>query len=281
MQSEEVKEYLQDEVRYIDKVSRARVNILGVGVDAVDMNQAVASIVSSVATQKKGYVCLGGVHGIMEAQRDMRLRTVYEKAALVAPDGMPTVWIGRLQGFCAIRRVFGPDLMIEVMKNAELRDCSHFLCGGDDGVAEELRDRLMMRFPYLRIAGSYAPPFRAMTASEEAEMVADVARTKPDIIWVGMGTPKQDLFMAKYLPLLNTSVMIGVGAAFLYHTGRLRDSPRWVKQAGLQWVDRLIQEPRRLWKRYLVGNPKFIALLAMQLAGLKRYPLANSLSDGQ
>jgi N-acetylglucosaminyldiphosphoundecaprenol N-acetyl-beta-D-mannosaminyltransferase len=111
--------------------------------------------------------------------------------------------------------------------------------------------------------------------------VAYVARTKPDIIWVGMGTPTQDLFMAKYLPLLNTSVMIGVGAAFLYHTGRLRDSPRWVKQAGLQWVDRLIQEPRRLWKRYLVGNPKFIALLAMQLAGLKRYPLANSLSDGQ
>jgi N-acetylglucosaminyldiphosphoundecaprenol N-acetyl-beta-D-mannosaminyltransferase len=256
-----------------------RANVLGIGVDAANMGTVIAAIKGALEKREKGYVCLGGVHGIMEAHKDSALRSVFANALMVAPDGMPTVWVGQMQGFAGMERVFGPDLMIEAMSSAELKGCTHFLCGGDYGVAEELRDKLRARLPHVRIVGGYTPPFRALTEAEEAQMIEIIAQVKPDIVWVGLGTPKQDLFMSKYLPLLETTVMIGVGAAFLYHTGRLRDSPNWVKRAGLQWADRLIQEPGRLWKRYLFANPKFLACMVLQLAGIKRYSMMEPFRD--
>jgi N-acetylglucosaminyldiphosphoundecaprenol N-acetyl-beta-D-mannosaminyltransferase len=256
-----------------------RANVLGVGIDATNMDGAIDTISSALKNQDRGYVCLGGVHGIVEAHKDPALRTVFANALMVAPDGMPTVWLGWLQGFAHMKRVFGPDLMIRAMSCTELKDRSHFLCGGDYGVAEELKSRLLERVPNANIVGVYTPPFRVMTEADDDEMIENISRAKPDIVWVGLGTPKQDFFMAKYLPLLDTTVMIGVGAAFLYHTGRLRDSPEWVKQAGLQWFDRLIQEPRRLWKRYLVSNSKFLVCLALQVAGVKHYPMLERVQD--
>lgn len=252
-----------------------RANVLGIGVHAVNMASAVATIAAAVADRTKGYVCATGVHGIMEAQRDQSLRSILSRALLVVPDGMPTVWMGHLQGLRQMRRVFGPDLMLAVFAHPALEHCSHFLYGGETGVAQELERCLRTRFPNATIVGTYTPPFRPLTKDESAEVREAIARRRPDIIWVGLSTPKQERFMAEYLPLLNTTLMIGVGAAFDFHTGRLTDSPPWVKQLGLQWAHRLAQEPSRLWKRYLLNNPLFLARAALQLSGIRRFELCS------
>ena len=172
-----------------------------------------------------------------------------------------------------MRRVFGPDLMLEVCEMSVREGYTHFLYGGSDGVAEQLSAALSRRFPGLRIVGTYNPPFRPLNQIEQEELSARVASVKPDIFWVGLSTPKQERFMSEYLPRLDTLVMVGVGAAFDLHTGRIQDAPAWVKQSGLQWLHRLGQEPRRLWKRYLYNNPRFVIKMTSQLLGLSKYPL--------
>jgi N-acetylglucosaminyldiphosphoundecaprenol N-acetyl-beta-D-mannosaminyltransferase len=258
-----------------------QVNVLGVGVHPIDMEKAALILEARIREGRKGYVCLAGVHGIMEAQRDPSLKSIYAQAALVAPDGMPTVWIGHAQGFRGMQRVFGPDLMIDILAREEFRDCVHFLCGGEPGVAEKLRHELLRRFPSAKIAGTYSPPFRAMTAEEERELAERVRLLQPDIIWVGISTPKQEKFMARYLPILDTKLMIGVGAAFLFHSGAIRDSPQWVKRAGLQWLHRLFQEPARLWRRYLLNNPLFLVSVLLQNFRLRHYTLVSAPEDSQ
>jgi N-acetylglucosaminyldiphosphoundecaprenol N-acetyl-beta-D-mannosaminyltransferase len=251
----------------------AVVNVLGIGVQAVDMDDSVARMRLAVDHNRKGYVCLVGVHGIMEARRDPNLQTVFADAYLVAPDGMPTVWMGHLQGFSTMKRVFGPDLMLEVIGRKELSHYRHFFCGGAPGVAQNLRNEMLRRFPNASIVGTYTPPFCPMTYEEEENFALQVRQLHPDIIWVGLSTPKQDHFMFQYLPMLDTKLMVGVGAAFLYHTGEIRDSPQWVKRAGLQWLHRLMQEPTRLWRRYLLNVPAFLLQASLQVAGLQHFPL--------
>ena len=255
--------------------ANGKVNILGVGVHPIDMQNAASLLESLVKEKVKGYVCLAGVHGVMEAQRNPDLKPIFSRAVLVAPDGMPTVWMGHLQGYPAMKRVFGPDLMIEIISRVEFRNCVHFFCGGEPGVAENLRGEMLRRFPWVKIAGTYSPPFRAMTVVEERVLSEQVHLLQPDIIWVGLSTPKQERFMARYLPILETTLMIGVGAAFLFHTGAIQDSPGWVKRAGLQWLHRLFQEPSRLWKRYLLNNPLFIFYSLLQILGVRDYPFES------
>jgi len=250
-----------------------RANVLGVGIHAVDMHRAVEVFKSAVQDHRKGYVCVTGVHGIMEAQTNPTFRSILNQSLLTTPDGMPTVWVGRWQGHSRMRRVFGPDLMLEVCEMSVREGYTHFLYGGADGVAEQLSATLSRRFPGLRIVGTYNPPFRPLNQNEQEELSARVASVKPDIFWVGLSTPKQERFMAEYLPRLDTLVMVGVGAAFDLHTGRIQDAPAWVKQSGLQWLHRLGQEPRRLWKRYFKNNPLFLARLFLQKIGLRRYSL--------
>lgn len=259
-----------------DQAAIPRVNVLGVGVHAVDMPTALQVIEAAVAQRRRGYVCATGVHGVMEAQRDPSLISLFANALLVVPDGMPTVWMGHLQGLHEMERVFGPDLMLAVARRSQTTGWSHFLCGGDYGVAEQLRNVLTRRFPSINIVGAYTPPFRRLTDEEKSSLVLTVDRLRPDIIWVGLSTPNQERFMAEYLSLLNTTLMIGIGAAFDFHTGRIADSPGWVKQSGLQWLHRLIQEPSRLWKRYLLNNPQFVFRAGLQLVGLRRYELRGS-----
>jgi N-acetylglucosaminyldiphosphoundecaprenol N-acetyl-beta-D-mannosaminyltransferase len=251
---------------------RLTVNVLGVEIDAVNMEGALARIADDLDSGRKGYVCLAGVHGVMEAQRDFSVAEAFAGAALVAPDGMPTVWVGRCQGHAAMERVFGPDLMLEVMRGEEFRDCRHFLCGGKPGVAEELRDTLIRRFPWLRIVGTYTPPFSPFSEQEERDFVETVNAMRPDIVWVGISTPKQERFMRRYLPRLDTKLMFGVGAAFDFHTGRIQDCADWIKRCGLQWLHRLMQDPKHLWKRYMKNNPLFVMAIVGQLAGLRSYP---------
>lgn len=239
----------------------------------MDMVRAVGTIASAIASRRKGYVCATGVHGVMEAQRDEALREIFSRALLVVPDGMPTVWMGHWQGHRQMRRVFGPDMMLAVMGDQKLQACTHFLYGGADGVANQLELSLRLRLPGIRIVGTYTPPFRPLNKAEDNDLKEMIARVRPDIFWVGLSTPKQERFMAEYLPRLDTTLMIGVGAAFDFHTGKLKDSPPWVKQLGLQWLHRLSQEPTRLWKRYLINNPLFVTKAAMQLLGARRFDL--------
>jgi len=247
-------------------------NVLGVDVDAIDMGRALLHIATSLQESRKGYVCVAGVHGIMEAQRYPRLAEVYSGSEMTIPDGMPLVWVGRAQGHQSMQRVTGPDLMLEIFRRKEFAGLTHYLYGGDEGVADDLRHKLTQQFPWVRIVGTCTPPYGDLSHAEQQQLIASIAELKPDIIWVGISCPKQELFMSRYLPMLDTRLMFGVGAAFDYHTGRIRDCSDWIKRAGLQWLHRLLQDLRRLWRRYLRNNPAFLFHIALQLSGLRRYP---------
>jgi N-acetylglucosaminyldiphosphoundecaprenol N-acetyl-beta-D-mannosaminyltransferase len=248
------------------------VKVLGIPVDPLDMESALKRIAEELRARRKGYVCLIGVHGIMEAQRDPGLAQTYVRATLMVPDGTPTVWIGHWQGFSGMQRVAGPDLMLEIFRRREFAHFTHFLYGGKEGVAEDLRERLVRSFPWVRIVGTHTPPYRDLNQEEEDSLAVRIRALKPDLIWVGISTPKQERFMMRFLPLLDSTVMFGVGAAFDFHTGRIKDAPRWVKSAGLQWMHRLIQDPRRLFWRYLRNNSSFLWHITLQLTGLREYP---------
>lgn len=253
--------------------TKMRANVLGVGIHAIDLPSAADIIEGAVREGRKGYVCLTGVHGVMEAQRDSQFRDILNHALLIAPDGMPTVWIGRMQGYSTMKRVFGPDLMLEVCRRSAGTGARHFLYGGNPGIATELAENLRRRFPGITIVGTFTPPFRPLDLSEQLALETQLKTTLPDIVWVGISTPKQEKFMADNFRRLPCKVMIGVGAAFDIHTGHVKDAPHWIKAVGLQWAHRLCQEPRRLWKRYLVNNPAFLAALSLQVTGLRRYRL--------
>jgi exopolysaccharide biosynthesis WecB/TagA/CpsF family protein len=258
--------------------SAKHANVLGVQVEALDIDRAVSRVAEALESHEKGYVSVIGVHGIMEAQRNPRLATIYAESAITIPDGMPTVWVGRMQGCRQMERVAGPDLMLEICRSPELAGYTHFFYGGAQGVAEKLAANLKQWFPWLRICGTWTPPFRELCPEEEDALIAEIRALKPDIVWVGISTPRQEAFMHRYLPLLETRLMFGVGAAFDYHAGRIKDCPDWVKSAGLQWLHRLLQDPRRLWRRYLRNNPVFLWRIMLQLTGIRVYPLTRKLT---
>jgi N-acetylglucosaminyldiphosphoundecaprenol N-acetyl-beta-D-mannosaminyltransferase len=248
-----------------------RVNILGVGVSALSMESALRESEALLDQGGHGYVCVTGVHGIMEAQADEGFRSILNRSFLTTPDGMPTVWLGRLHGFKHMTRVYGPDYMLGLCEQSVARGYRHFLYGGKDGVAEELRAELIRRFPGLQIVGTYTPPFRPLNAAEEADLRSQLETLKPDVLWCGLSTPKQERFMAAYSKSLPVKLMVGVGAAFDLLSGNLSEAPDWVKKAGLQWLYRLVKEPRRLWRRYLSNNPRFVWFTFLQLTRLKRF----------
>jgi N-acetylglucosaminyldiphosphoundecaprenol N-acetyl-beta-D-mannosaminyltransferase len=250
-----------------------RVNILGVGISVLNLDSALAAIRDSVATHKKGYICVTGVHGVMEAQDSPVFRAILNGAFLNTPDGMPMVWLGKYNGHASMSRVYGPDLTLDIFAWSQKSGCTHFFYGGQPGVAEDLRRNMEAKFPGIVVAGCYSPPFRPLNVEEEAAFIAAIDRLKPDIIWVGLSTPKQERFMAEYLPKLNTTLMIGVGAAFDFYAGRTRQAPRWIQRSGFEWLYRLCNEPRRLWKRYLKNNPLFVMKIIGQLTGIKKYSI--------
>lgn len=250
-----------------------RVNVLGVGISILNLPAALAEIADAIGNRRKGYICVTGVHGVMEAQNDESFRAILNNAFLCTPDGMPMVWAGKIAGHSEMQRVYGPDLMLDVCAWSQDNPCRHFFFGGAPGVAEQLAEKLKARFPKLEIAGFFTPPFRPLNPAEENELRGMVRAARPDIFWVGLSTPKQEKFMAQYLPKLDATLMIGVGAAFDFLSGRVKQAPRWMQRNGLEWVYRLCSEPQRLAGRYFKNNPLFLAKIALQLAGLKKYTL--------
>ena len=244
---------------------RPAAHVLGVEVDAIDMEGALRRISTLLRCSRKSYVCVAAVHGVMEAQRSPQLLDAYAGSEMTIPDGMPLTWVGHMQGHHAMQRVTGPDLMLEIFRRKEFAQVTHFFYGGREGIAEELREKLTAKFPWTKIVGTYTPPFRELSGPEATGFIETISALKPDIIWIGISCPKQEIFMARYLPELKTKLMFGVGAAFDYHTGHIRDCADWIKRAGLQWLHRLLQDPMRLWRRYLRNNPAFIWRITRQL----------------
>src|SRR5258708_5343309 len=236
---------------------RLSANVLGVAVEALDMEMALRRVAIELLQSRRGYVCAVDVHGILEAHRNPLVAEAFAGASISLPDGTPTVWVGRAQGHSHMSHVTGPALMHEVFARPEFAGYSHFLYGGRPGVAGELAKTLQRKFPSTRITGTFTPPYRDLTPEEERSFVATINALKPDIIWVGISTPKQEIFMHRMLPRLQTHLMFGVGAAFDFHTGRIRDCSEWIKRAGFQWLHRLLQDPRRLWMRN-VQNMAFL-----------------------
>lgn len=251
----------------------SRVNILGVGISPVDLHSSIHSSLSLLASGAKGYICVTGMHGIMEAQLDSEFRKIQNSSFLTIPDGIPTVWIGRSTGHSDMRQVRGADFMLGFCEATVGTSIRHFLYGGKPGVASLLRDTLTRRFPGIHIVGTYTPPFRPLTSQEEADLKQVLEESRADVLWCGISTPKQERFMSTYLNKLPVSLMVGVGAAFDLNAGLLHDSPLWVQQCGLQWAHRLYQEPRRLWKRYVLNIPHFLWLYLMQRTGIRAYDL--------
>ncbi|MBP1819435.1 WecB/TagA/CpsF family glycosyltransferase [Mycobacterium sp. OAE908] len=234
-------------------------DVLGVGISAINMAMACDEITRWIDCREQHYVCVTGVHGVMESQRDPELLAIHNASGLTVPDGMPMVWAGRRAGADWMSRVYGPDLMLTVLERAADRGWSSFLYGGNEGVGDLLATRLRARFPGLKIAGTFSPPFRPLNPAEDDDVVHRIDDSGADIVWVGLSTPKQERWMAAHVGRLAAPAMVGVGAAFDFHAGLVSQAPPWIQQRGLEWLFRFAKEPRRLWKRYLRNNPEFVA----------------------
>lgn len=252
-----LQEYAWELQRVLGKLPR--VDVLGVHVSAVSMSQAVTEIARWVAEREPHYVCVTGVHGVMESQRSEELRQIHNAAGIATPDGMPMVWCCHRAGVAETTRVYGPDLVLELCALAARHGWRSFFYGGRPGVPERLASELQHRFPGLQVVGCYSPPFRPLDEAERDELVGRINASGADFVWVGLSTPKQERWMADMRPRLDAPVLLGVGAAFDIHAGLLPQAPGWMQRAGLEWAFRLAVEPRRLWRRYLANNPRFVA----------------------
>jgi N-acetylglucosaminyldiphosphoundecaprenol N-acetyl-beta-D-mannosaminyltransferase len=250
-----------------------RVNILGVGVSAINLSQAVREIERWIADGEHDYVNVCTVHTVMECQKSERLRRIVNDSGLSTPDGMPLVWLSQQQGHPEVGRVYGPDLMLALCGRGHATGHRHFFYGGAPGVAERLARRLQARYPGLVVAGTHSPPYRQEDTDESPDVLEAINATTADIVWVGLGTPKQDYWVSRHRARLSAPALIAVGAAFDFHAGLVRQAPRWMQRNGLEWLFRLLQEPRRLAFRYLVYNPLFVFRVGLQLAGLRTYRL--------
>jgi N-acetylglucosaminyldiphosphoundecaprenol N-acetyl-beta-D-mannosaminyltransferase len=245
-------------------------HILGVRVDAVTTDDAVRRVREFIEGRKTGcYVAVTGMHGVAEARQDPHFREILNRADLVVPDGMPLVWLGRWYGHALRRRVPGPELMLAFCEKTGSR-YRHFFYGGAPGVAEDLAECLRRRYQ-ITTAGIYSPPFRPLTEREERELAALIEQAAPDVLWVGLSTPKQENWMYQHRDKFKVPVMFGVGAAFDVNSGRTRRAPEWMRASGLEWLFRLLTEPRRLWRRYLVTIPRSIWSVSLELAHIRKF----------
>ncbi len=247
-----------------------RIPVFDVGVSAVTMDAVIGEIDRWVAESARSYICVADAHSLVSAWSSPDLRAVYNAAGMVVPDGMPLVWLLRRLTDLPVGRVCGFDLLPAFARHAAGRGYRHFFYGAGPGVPERLGERLSARFPGFMVVGAHSPPFRPLTHEEDAEIVRIINAAEPDVIWVGLGAPKQERWMAEHRDRLDAPVLIGVGAAFDTEAGEKRRAPQWMQRAGLEWFFRLCSEPGRLWLRYARIVPLFVGLGALQIAKARR-----------
>ncbi len=259
-------------VEPISQRKPASFQVLGVRVDAVQIPDVVSRMEEWIGLRDScRYIAVTDMHSLMQAQHAASFKKILENADLVVPDGFPLVWLGRRKGFPLPRRVYGPELLERFCEGTAQKGYRHFFYGGAPGVAEELSARLAARFSGLQTAGLGCPPYRPLTQAEDEEEISRINEAHADVVWVGLGAPKQELWMAEHQGRLNAPLLIGVGAAFDFHTGRIAQAPPWMRDHGLEWLYRLWREPRRLWRRYLIYGTQFVALVLLESLGLKKF----------
>jgi N-acetylglucosaminyldiphosphoundecaprenol N-acetyl-beta-D-mannosaminyltransferase len=239
--------------------------VLGVPVAMVDYAHAIAVMDQLIERDQRGYVCAAPVHALMVAQDDPEMLAALRGSTMVVPDGMPVVWAANLLGEQLRDRVYGPELMLRYSAHSAERGHRVWLYGGrDQGSLVQLALSLRRDHPGIQVVGGYSPPFRPLGADEEDTIAHQINEARPDVLWVGIGVPKQEKWMARMRDRLDVPVMCGVGAAFDFHAGRVSMAPAWMQERGLEWIYRTLQEPRRLMGRYLSTNPRFVAAFARQ-----------------
>lgn len=241
-----------------------RLDVLGVGVSIVSLEGALRTVETWVDHEEHDYVCVTGVHGVMESQRDPDLLRIHNQSGLTVADGIPILWCGRFAGARDLERIRGSDLMLAVCELAARQGWACFFYGGAPGTAELLAARLTARFPGLRVAGTYSPPFRPLTDAENSDVVKRMNESGAQLVWIGLSTPKQERFMADNVGMLNAAALFGVGMAFDVHAGLLAEAPPAIQKSGFEWLYRLLHEPRRLWRRYLLNIPWFLASIVLR-----------------
>ncbi|MCF6303991.1 MAG: WecB/TagA/CpsF family glycosyltransferase [Rhodobacteraceae bacterium] len=233
----------------------ATFDILGLDIAVTDLGCASQDIINWAKDTQGRFVCVRDVHGVMLSDNSLHLKSLHRDAAMITPDGMPLVWLGRLAGH-KVGRACGADLMENIIDQGQARQIKHYFFGGAAGVAEMLANTFGKKHPNALIVGHESPPFRAFSNDENAAMISRIKASGADIVWVGMSTPKQEFWMHSVYKSLPVT-LIGVGAAFDFHSGKVNRAPRWMQKSGLEWLHRLGSEPRRLWRRYLILAPKF------------------------
>jgi N-acetylglucosaminyldiphosphoundecaprenol N-acetyl-beta-D-mannosaminyltransferase len=242
---------------------QSRYRVLGVRVDSVQIPEVIARVQEWIVRRDRcRYIAVTGMHGVMEAQHDAAFKVV--------PDGMPLVWLGRLRGLRLPRRVYGPELMLSVCQRTAASGVRHFFYGGAPGIPEKLAENLRSRFSGLQVVGTYSPPFRPLNPGDEQEIVDVINAAAPDVLWVGLSTPKQEKWMHAHRDRLRVPVLVGVGAAFDINSGMKQQAPAWMREHGMEWLFRLFQEPQRLWRRYILYGSEFIFYVTLELLGLRK-----------
>jgi len=244
-----------------------RREILGIPIAMIDYDRAMRVMDEMVDTRHRGWVCAAAVHSVMVAQDDLLMKRALTEAVITVPDGMPIVWAANTLGEHLPNRVYGPELMRRYCNRSVEQGHRVWLYGGrDQGALVQLALNLRRKHPGIRIVGGYSPPFRSLTPEEDDAIAKQINDAKPDVLWVGIGVPKQEKWMVRMRPRLEVPVMCAVGAAFDFHAGRVSQAPRWMQERGLEWTYRIAQEPRRLLPRYLYTNPRFMLELTRQYA---------------
>jgi N-acetylglucosaminyldiphosphoundecaprenol N-acetyl-beta-D-mannosaminyltransferase len=244
--------------------------VLDMRVTPISFESAGEQVQNWIDHGASAYICVRDVHGVMQSRSSRELLSIHDRAGLVITDGMPLVWLAWLRGYTACERLSGADFVDYICKLSEERGWRNYFYGGKPGIAELMVSRLREKYPALPVAGTDCPPFSKLTEAEKAETAKRILSTGPNIVWVGLSTPKQELWMSEFEELLPGTILVGVGAAFDFHAGAVKRAPRWMQSAGLEWFYRLASEPRRLWRRYVVLAPLFVALIMAEELRLYR-----------
>ena len=261
----------------VARESFARVRIAGTPVSIASLPRVLSVLEDWVREKSERYIVCRDVHGVIRARGDPHLHNIHERADIVAPDGMPLVWTAKLLGHTEISRVCGPDLLPAACGHGVNLGWRHYFYGGTPDVVEKLARALEARFPGMKVVGTYSPSFRSLSPEEAEVACRKIRSSQADFVWVGLGSPKQEFWMADNVRRCGGAVLVGVGAAFEFHAGTVKRAPDWMRSSGFEWAHRLIREPRRLWRRYLVLAPQFALYASAEIVGVKLAELSSKL----